>query len=378
MNYSDSYDIAIVGGGLAGLCAAIHLGSHYKVVLIEKKPYPSHKVCGEYISNEILPYLNTLGIYPFKNGAKAISKFEMSTHTGNLIQAKLPMGGFGISRYTLDQLLFKKAQETCDTIQDTVTSIDVKDVASAKMFQIQTKTNKRYQAKYVLGAFGKRSNLDIQLKRSFITKKSHWLGVKSHYELDVPEDVVALHNFEGGYCGVSQIENGSVNVCYLTSFKSFKAVGDIGRFQKEVLSKNLHLKRVFNEGKCLWNTPLSISQVSFEEKEPVKDHIFMIGDSAGMIHPLAGNGMAMAIHSAKLISELLINKDILNEENRTTIETDYVNIWNQTFHSRLQTGRRIQRLLLSPTATKVSLKAAKLFPNIVPAIIKKTHGKVLI
>lgn len=379
MKKTASYDIAIIGGGLAGLCAAIHLGSHYNVLLIEKQPYPSHKVCGEYISNEVLPYLKSLGIDPIKNGAKNIKNFEMSTHNGSLIKAKLPLGGFGISRYTLDQLLFEKVKTTSTTLQDTVTSIDLKNhEAGAKIFQIQTKSDVTYTAKYVLGAFGKRSNLDVQLKRSFIAKKSPWLGVKAHYKLDAQEDLVALHNFEGGYCGVSQVENGIVNVCYLTTYNSFKKVGDISAFQKEIMSKNSHLKRVFEKGVCLWDKPLSISQISFETKEPVKDHILMIGDSAGMIHPLAGNGMAMAIHSAKLVAELLIKEDVTKEENRPFIEAMYTETWNKTFKYRLQTGRRVQRLLLNPTATRVSLKAAKLFPAIVPAIIKKTHGKVLI
>lgn len=379
VNKTTFYDIVIIGGGLAGLCAAIHLGTQYQVLLIEKQSYPSHKVCGEYISNEILPYLKTLGIDPIAAGAKQISTFNMSTHNGALISSELPLGGFGISRYTLDKLLFDKVCVHCDTLQDTVTSIDfIEGLAAAKIFQIQTKRGVTYKAKYVLGAFGKRSNLDIQLKRSYITKKSPWLGVKAHYEYDVPEDVVALHNFEGGYCGVSQVETGAVNVCYLTTYESFKKVGSIGAFQKEVMSKNLHLKAVFQNGKPLWEKPLTISQISFENKEPVKDHILMIGDSAGMIHPLAGNGMAMAMHSAKIVSEILIQEDLNVDNNRTQIETQYTKKWNETFADRLQTSSRLQRLLLSPKASKIGMQAAKLFPSIVPAIIKKTHGTTVI
>jgi flavin-dependent dehydrogenase len=53
--------IVIVGGGLAGLIAAIHLRSNnYNVLVIERNEFPKHKVCGEYISNEVLPYLKSL------------------------------------------------------------------------------------------------------------------------------------------------------------------------------------------------------------------------------------------------------------------------------------------------------------------------------
>jgi hypothetical protein len=63
--------------------------------------------------------------------------------------------------------------------------------------------------------------LDIKLKRSFIQKQSHWLGVKAHYKLDFPEDYVGLHHFKGGYCGVSKIENNLVNICYLANYETF-------------------------------------------------------------------------------------------------------------------------------------------------------------
>jgi len=104
------FEVIIIGGGLAGLTNAIHLlQANIKVLLIEKNEYPKHKVCGEYISNEVLPYLFSLDIDPFKIGAQKISRFLLSTPKSKSIEAKLPLGGFGISRYTLDAALAKKS-----------------------------------------------------------------------------------------------------------------------------------------------------------------------------------------------------------------------------------------------------------------------------
>ena len=57
------YDVAIVGGGLAGLTLSIQCAdAGYKTILFEKEQYPFHKVCGEYISYESWDFLQDLGV----------------------------------------------------------------------------------------------------------------------------------------------------------------------------------------------------------------------------------------------------------------------------------------------------------------------------
>jgi len=111
LNTPSNFDVIIIGGGLAGLSSAIHLSKYnLSVLLIEKNSYPKHKVCGEYISNKVLPYLDFLDIDIFALGAKKITKLELSTSQNRLIKSELPLGGFGISRYCLDYELAKKAR----------------------------------------------------------------------------------------------------------------------------------------------------------------------------------------------------------------------------------------------------------------------------
>ena len=137
MKNTTTFDVIIIGGGLAGLTNAIHLSKFkYSVLLIEKNSYPKHKVCGEYISNEVLPYLNSLGIDPIKEGAKKINKVQVSTSKGSLIKGELPLGGFGMSRYFLDILLMKKAQTNgVEVLKDAVNSV----VFKKGVFTVQTK-----------------------------------------------------------------------------------------------------------------------------------------------------------------------------------------------------------------------------------------------
>ncbi|PVX47655.1 flavin-dependent dehydrogenase [Flavobacterium sp. 103] len=367
--------VTIVGGGLAGLTAAIHLSKiGLQVIVIEKNEYPKHKVCGEYISNEVLPYLNWLSLDISELNPTHISKLDFSTPNGKLINCDLPLGGFGVSRFALDAFLCKKAIENgCEIVQDNVDDIVYKN----GFFTVSTLKSRIITSEIVIGAFGKRSNIDQKLKRGFIQEKSHWLAVKAHYSGEFPNDLVGLHNFEGGYCGVSKVENNAINICYLASYESFKKYKSIEEFQSQIVNNNPHLKQIFDTSKMLFETPLTISQVSFDKKASVENHILMIGDTAGLIHPLCGNGMAMAIHGAKIVSELIGDFHTGKIKSREELEKKYIAEWNANFKKRLGIGRVLAFILQKQKVSAFLMKIMIEFPSLMPFIIKQTHGKVI-
>jgi hypothetical protein len=367
-------DIVIVGGGLAGLTAAIHLASNgLQIGLFEKEPYPHHKVCGEYLSREILPYLQSLNISLSQLNPVEINRLVYSTPQGNTVNANLPLGGLGISRYALDNFLFLKAKEVgVEIVNELVVSVNF----DKNEFLIKTHRGRESAANLVLGAYGKRSLMDKKLNRDFIDKKSGWLGVKSHYQFDgYSNNTVSLHNFKGGYCGLSKTETGAVNVCYLATYESFKNYKNSEDYKNEVLRKNPYLNSFFEQASPLFEKELTIAQVSFDKKSLVENHILMLGDAAGLIHPLCGNGMAMAIHSAKLASETILQHYKPSGFQRNKIENSYTTQWNFHFKSRLKTGRILQKILLNPGLAEISQTLIKVFPAVLPKIITRTHGR---
>jgi len=369
-------EVLILGGGLAGLTSAIHLLKlGLQVTVIEKNNYPKHKVCGEYISNEVLPYFDWLEIDIAKLEPTSIKKLQFSSQNGTEITTNLPLGGFGISRYALDFHLYNIAISFgCIFIHETVENI----VFEEDEFEVTTSVGTQFKSKVVLGAFGKRSNIDIKLNRNFIQEKSHWLAVKSHFIGDFPDDLVGLHNFMGGYCGVSKVENNAINVCYITNYETYKLHKNSEDFQKDVLSKNPHLKKIFENCTLIFEKPLSIGQISFDKKEAVENHILMIGDSAGLIHPLCGNGMAMAIHSAKIASEAVYNYYEDTCYSRASLEEQYSNKWKFHFEKRLKMGRFLASILQQPRISSILMRILVKFPFLLPIIIKQTHGKTII
>lgn len=365
-------DIIIVGGGLAGLAAGIHLArTGFAVVIVEKNDYPGHKVCGEYLSNEIVPYLKWLGLDMAMLNLPAIRSFTFSYGSDTSLSATLPLGGIGISRYQLDYIMYQRAVEAgCKVVKDTVNNIIYNNGFTV------TAQSQTFTSRLVLGAFGKWSNIDKALSRSFAFKKSLWVAVKAHYQYEVPDDEVALHSFKGGYCGVSKVEEGRVNVCYLMSSKSFKKYKNITVHEKEVLYKNNQLSNILSSGTMLFEKPLTISRISFEKKSPVENHVLMTGDSAGLIHPLCGNGMAMALHSAKIASEVCIGF-LHGKISRPQLEVTYTKLWRKNFSKRLRMGRLLAKVIANPMTTSFFFMLCRRFPFLMRLLIKQTHGKVI-
>ncbi len=371
------HDAAIIGGGLAGLTLSIQCANAgYKTLLLEKESYPFHKVCGEYISMESYNFLERLGLPLKQLNLPLIKKLQLSDVKGKLYEFNLPMGGFGISRYTIDNLLYEIAKaKGVDVFTDTKVNDIVFD---NDQFRIQTNKG-AFVSTVAAAAFGKRSNLDIKWKRGFILEKTdklnNYIGVKYHIRYPQPKEKIALHNFYNGYCGISNIEDRKCCLCYLTTANNLQQNNNsIRQMEENILWQNPKLKEIFSSAEFLYAAPFAISQISFNKKKQVENNILMIGDAAGMITPLCGNGMSMAMHAAKLAFEN-IHPFLQQKTTRLQMEQSYTNQWQKEFKRRLWTGRTVQRLFGNNKTTSAFLKTMHAIPWVAKQVIKATHGK---
>jgi flavin-dependent dehydrogenase len=371
------YDIGIIGGGLAGLSLAILAAdAGYKVVLFEKEAYPFHKVCGEYISLESWDFLTRIGLPLHEWNLPIIKKLQVSDVKGTVYNFPLDLGGFGVSRYTIDNDLYELAKQK-DV--DVFTNEKVNEVIFENDNHVIQTNKKNITGKIVAGAYGKRSNLDIKWKRNFAEKKvnklNNFIGVKYHIKTNFSKNTIALHNFKDGYCGISAIEDDTFCLCYLTNASNLAANNNsIKQMQENVLYKNPVLKKIFTEAKFLYDAPLTISQISFEQKTQIENHILLLGDAAGMITPLCGNGMSIAMYGAKL-AFTEINNYLDQKKSRKEMEKIYAIKWKKEFASRLATGRLVQRFMGNEFSTTIFLKLINALPFLSKKIIRSTHGK---
>ena len=375
VNSTRKYDIGIVGGGLAGLSLSILLARKgYQVCLFEKEIFPFHKVCGEYISMESWDFLIRLGL-PLENwNLPRIHQLFITAPNGEFITERLPLGGFGISRYKLDAALADIAKSAgVDLFENTkVYDIGFED----GKHQIQT-SESLFTAKVACACYGKKSNLDVKWKRHFLLhdETQNYVGVKYHVMADLPEQQIALHNFHGGYCGISKIEDGKYCLCYLTKSENLKNnQQSISAMEEKILKQNPVLRKLLDDVVVLYEEPVTIAQISFSKKTQIENHVLCIGDTAGMITPLCGNGMSMALHASKIAAEAI--PDFLeNKITRESMEKTYQKNWNRQFAGRLKTGRLIQRFFGKTFWSVWLIRVMKPFPFLIRALIRQTHGE---
>lgn len=367
------YDVIVVGAGLAGCSAAIQLAQQgLQVLLLEQARYPVHRLCGEFLSVEVIAAFETLGVLEAvrEAGAHPIRQTYLTAASGASFRSELPGTALGLSRYQLDRILFERSQAVGATCRDGTT---VRDIAGdlQEGFTVSTSQGE-FLGRMVMGAYGKRSSLDRSLSRPFVDVRSPWVACKAHYEGVDLTGTIELHAFPGGYCGFSQIESGRINACWiahervLTSATSAEArICPDALFQNPILAERLRAMRRVSASQ-------SLSQISFAIKNKFDRDLFMIGDAGGMITPLCGDGMAMALRSAELAVPFAVR---FLESGQMEFKAQYETVWTQEFKARLQLGRAIHHGFIQPRLANIGIQTCNLIPALGNWIVRSTRGK---
>jgi flavin-dependent dehydrogenase len=361
----------------------------FKVILFEAKTYPHHKVCGEFLSPECAYILSELGV---KRALLACQ--PASIHTvcitapdGDSWETRLPSPALSISRYVLDSNLADHAKrigvEVCEgtTVTDVSGSLDVGFSLEVRSTSGQT----RFSAKTVVAAYGKRSNLDGVLNRSFLREPQPFIGLKSHFYGPPLPGRIELHGFKGGYCGLSEVEDGKVNVCLLVRQNEFREANtrsgssndNITAFIEWMQCQNPQLHHWLSQASQVNNQWLCIAQVPFNHKQVVEQDILMVGDAAGLIAPLAGSGMGMALQGGKLAAHymaLFLSGQLLAAEVRSMYPAE----WRREFGTRLRLGRLLQTFMLHPPLLSFGLRLTNTLPSLGNYLLTHTRDMRLI
>jgi menaquinone-9 beta-reductase len=390
---NENYPCAIIGGGLGGLCLAIQLAQKgIETIVFEKNSYPQHKVCGEYISMESWDFLLALGVDLTALNLPKINQLGVSSENGFMLESPLYLGGFGISRHSLDHYLAQIARKIGVKIIENCKVNDVKQLHFEALETPQYSASKSskfdephyvistnigdYFAQIVCGSFGKYAPSFAKLDNENNANRPNYIGVKYHIQTDLAANRIELHNFKDGYCGISKVDNDRYCLCYLSDSKNLQQSGNnLKTMEETILYKNPFLKRYFTQSDFLFPKPLVISNIYFHKKETYHNGIFMLGDAAGAITPLCGNGMSMAMRASKLLGHIL-PPYFDGKLTKNQLIQQYSAAWKSNFDARIWAGRHLQHYVFGKkTSTQIALKTLHYFPSLTQKIIGLTHGQ---
>lgn len=331
-------DVTIVGGGPAGsTLAALLAGRGVDVTLFERDTFPRDKLCGEFLSYDALPIVERLGVD--LAGAPDIHRCRVVGRR-RTFAFDFPHRARGVSRALLDLRLVESAVRAGARVVTGTPVMSLDDVHSP----------------VVVGAWGRWCRFDKELARPFVQDRSHRsFGFKRHYRGAPNDGVISLFSFDRGYLGVNDVEGGITNMCGLVN--ASRLAGNKGRWEAFVETIRREEPRVddaFTGYAPAQETFLSSTPVVFRAREPVDGGVFMIGDASGVIDPLAGNGMAMAIQSAMLAAPLILEL-LAHPTRRAEVERRYSAIHAAYFRPRIAWSRRVAAVLSRPALLNASL-----------------------
>ncbi len=336
--------IAIVGGGPAGSSASIVLArAGHVVTLFERFPVPRERVCGEFVSAEALDSLALLGVDP---SGWPIRTARIHGPGGRVLEAPLPRAGcFGLERTVLD--------------------LRLRDAAAAAGVEVRGVEVRRLEAGRVDGEFfGAVVDATGRWALSHgAPPRPAGYGYRAAFDGGVPEDRVELHLFPGGYAGLSGVAPGRANVCMLAPLDlARRHGGDLDAAFAAVLDRAPALRAGL--AGAARATPWAA--IGFPPARFSGCHhagIWRVGDAAGTVAPLGGEGISMALRGGVLLATHLVAGP-----------RAYEAAWRAEFGRRMRWCGLLSALAVRPRAAAAGVAFLSLFPGLFRTLVAVTRS----
>jgi flavin-dependent dehydrogenase len=295
----------IIGGGLAGAALARHLAEAGRpVLLIEREAGPHDKVCGEFLSDEAIRYLRAAGLDPMALGAVPVTEVAVAG-AGPQRRAGLPFPALSLSRRVLDEALLDHARAAGAQVRRGVAVRTLRRVGDAWHARLGA-DGEEIRARDVFLATGKH---DLRGWGRPPGTQPDLLGFKLHLRLHPSQAeelgrAVEIALFPDGYAGLQAVGETDANLCLLVRRGAFAR---LGRAWPALLSRiaetSPHLGRRLADSVPLRPRPLALAGIPYGHVQRTSDGLWRLGDQAAVIPSFAGEGMSMALHSARLAAD---------------------------------------------------------------------------
>ena len=306
------FDLAIIGGGPAGCAAALAARRQgLRVAVWDRERFPRHKVCGEFISAEALPWLQEEVPEALARGA-AIDRAEFVSRTGLRRGFNLPRSARGLSRYAMDAALWEAAARAgIETHEgDGIRSVrKLGGRGRADAWELESDGGLIARARSLIVACGRWWRIEgFPSPAGQAQAAGEWVGAKAHFAGPAPCGSVEMYFFPGGYCGLAPIENGFYNVCCLVHRellrdRSLSGAEDFYAWLARVACHPSLQARL--RGASQVSPVVTTAPVRLARRAAAQDGALLAGDASGFLDPFTGEGVSMALHSGRLAANAI-------------------------------------------------------------------------
>ena len=355
--------IAIAGAGPAGSSLAIRLAeSGFETVLVERKRFPREKLCGEFISPECVAHFRSLGVLDEMLAAGGDHIFETRFFEMGGRSVTVPSRWFGgqdfalsLSRAEMDYQLLERARRAGAEVHDGVAIVGV-NVENGAVTALTTRSDEGSLADITADVFvdatGRAGVLAKLAEKTTSSRQRHstkpmLVGFKAHLaNTNLAKGACEIYSFPGGYAGLSNVENGLANLCFLIESKIVRSIGgEAAEIVERVVSKNKRAAEALN-GFTATGEWLAVAIDGFGTKSPAPAaNLFAVGDAASFIDPFTGSGMVMAFESAELLADAITT----NHSSLELSRIEYSAAYRKKFGSRLRICSLLRRMAFMPT-----------------------------
>jgi menaquinone-9 beta-reductase len=336
-------NFAVIGGGVAGLCAAIRLTElGEKPTVIEGGTYPAHKICGEFLSPECINVLKRWDIHPVPI-FKALFRTE-----DECLDFTFPSSAGGMSHTQLDPALANLALSGGATIKtNTQVSAFHPKQSSDENHLMTLSTGETIEASHVIVATGRIPSYSIK------APSLPYIGFKAHFKDIAYTDCLEMFSFPGAYLGIAPIGENHYNVACLACIEETIKFPTPQDYIENFISQHRHLYECLSQGEKLFDRWMVAPIPSFGIKEtPAWLDTYFIGDAATTIPPACGDGLSMGISGGRLAAEYAVRHQT----------EEFKKMWTKRCSSQIFWAKFLHQLMLNPSYGSALFRLIHRFP----------------